>query len=248
MESSPLRTVVVTGGSRGIGRAVCRAFAGPQTRIYFNYRSGVAAAEETCELVRQHSGQAECLAADVASEEDTRRFFQRVLEDTGRVDVLVNNAGITRDGLLARMKKSDWEAVIAVNLGGVFNFTKAAVKPMMKQRAGRIVNITSVVGVSGNAGQSNYAAAKAGIIGFTKSLAKELASRNITANAVAPGFVETDMTAALSENARSAMLAMIPLNRPGTVDEVAAAVKFLASDAAAYITGQVLHVSGGLYI
>jgi len=146
------------------------------------------------------------------------------------------------------MKKSDWEEVLAVNLGGVFNFTKAAVKPMMKQRGGRIVNITSVVGVSGNAGQSNYAAAKAGIIGFTKSLAKELASRNITANAVAPGLVETDMTAALSETARAAMLALIPLNRPGTVEEVAGAVKFLASDAAAYITGQVLHVSGGLYI
>jgi 3-oxoacyl-[acyl-carrier protein] reductase len=248
MSSADFRTVVVSGGSRGIGRAVCLALSGPESRVYFNYRSDAAAAEETRDLIRRNGGQAECLCADVASESDVGRFFQKVLDDTGRVDVLVNNAGITRDGLLVRMKPADWEAVISVNLGGVFNFTKAAVKPMMRQHAGRIISITSVVGVTGNPGQANYAASKAGIIGFTKSLAKELASRNITVNAIAPGYVETDMTADLSQKARDAMLELIPLRRPGTGEEVAAAVKFLASEEAAYITGPVLHVSGGLYI
>ena len=248
MPSDTFRTVVVSGGSRGIGRAICLAFAEPGTRVYFNYRASAAAAEETRELVLKAGGNAVCLPADVGAESDVNRFFSQVIEETGTVNVLVNNAGITRDGLLVRMKTADWDAVMETNLKGVFNCTKAAAKPMIKQRAGRIINITSVVGVAGNAGQANYAASKAGIIGFTKSVALELASRNITANAVAPGYVETDMTADMTEKARTVLQTMIPLGRAGKAEEVAAAVRFLASEEAAYITGQVLHVSGGMYM
>jgi len=248
MPIDTFRTVVVSGGSRGIGRAICLAFAEPDTRVYFNYRASAAAAEETRELVLKAGGNAVCLPADVGAESDVNRFFSQVIEETGTVNVLVNNAGITRDGLLVRMKTADWDAVMETNLKGVFNCTKAAAKPMIKQRAGRIINITSVVGVAGNAGQANYAASKAGIIGFTKSVALELASRNITANAVAPGYVETDMTADMTEKARTVLQTMIPLGRAGKAEEVAAAVRFLASEEAAYITGQVLHVSGGMYM
>lgn len=242
------RTVVVTGGARGIGRAICLAFAGPDTRIYLNYSSSDAAARETQQLIVDAGGNAVALRADVAAEDEVAAFFETILSETGRLDVLVNNAGITRDGILVRMKASDWDDVLNINLKGTFNCTRIAAKAMMKQRYGRIVNITSIVGVSGNAGQANYAASKAGIVGFTKSVAKEFASRNITANAVAPGYIETDMTASMSEKARNEMLKSIPLSRAGKPEDIASVVEFLASEKASYITGQVIHVSGGMYI
>jgi len=242
------RTIVVTGGSRGIGRAICQHLAGPESVVYFNYAASDAGADETRALITAAGGRAYSTRVDVTDEEAVGAFFKTVVQATGRIDVLVNNAGITRDGLLPRMKARDWDDVINTNLKGVFNCTKFVSRTMMKQRRGRIINISSIIGVTGNAGQSNYAASKAGIIGFTKAMAKELAPRGITVNAVAPGYVETDMTEALPEKARNAMLDQIPLGRVGTVEDVAVAVGFLASDAAAYITGQVLHVSGGLYI
>ena len=246
--ASSMRTVVVTGGSRGIGRAICLAFAGPDTQIYLNYSSSDAAAKETQQLIADAGGNATAMRVNVASENEVADFFETILSETGRVDVLVNNAGITRDGLLVRMKTSDWDDVLNINLKGTFNCTKIAAKPMMKQRYGRIINITSIVGVSGNAGQANYAASKAGIVGFTKTAAKELGSRNITVNAVAPGYIETDMTASMSEKARNEMLKSIPLGRAGKPEDVASVVEFLASEKASYITGQVIHVSGGMYI
>lgn len=248
------RVIVVTGGSRGIGRAICMALAQPGIRIFFNYFSPAnaeaeeAAAAETIELVNQAGASAKGIWANVAVAAEVKAFFDRVMEEAGRIDVLVNNAGITRDNLLVRMKEAEWDAVIDVNLKGPFLCSQVAAKIMMKQRSGSIVNIASVVGVIGNFGQSNYVATKAGIIGLTKTWAKELASRGITVNAVAPGFIETDMTAALSEKAREMMLAGIPLNRPGQPEDVANAVAFLASEKASYLTGQVLHVSGGMYM
>lgn len=248
------RTIVVTGGSRGIGRSICQAFAQPGNRIYFNYfapgnpEAEEAAAAETVALIQSAGAEAVGVCADIAAPDEVDAFFKRVTEDAGRIDVLVNNAGITRDSLLVRMKESDWDAVLSVNLKGPFLCTQAAAKIMMKQRSGRIVNIASVVGVIGNAGQANYVAAKAGIIGLTKTAAKEYASRGVTVNAVAPGFIETDMTAVLPEKVRTGMLATIPLGRAGQPEDVAASVVFLASDAAAYITGQVIHVSGGMYM
>jgi 3-oxoacyl-[acyl-carrier protein] reductase len=254
MTEEQKRVVVVTGGSRGIGRAICQAFAVPGTLIFFNYFSPAApeaeeaAAAETIELVQQAGARAAGFCADVAVGEEVNSFFDKVMEAAGRIDVLVNNAGITRDNLLVRMKEAEWDAVLGVNLKGPFLCTQAAARVMGKQRSGRIVNIASIVGVIGNAGQANYVAAKAGIIGMTKTTAKEYAARGITVNAVAPGFIETDMTADLPEKARNAMLSIIPMGRPGQPDDVSAAVAFLASDAAAYITGQVLHVSGGMYM
>ena len=242
------RTVVVTGGTRGIGRAICLAFAGPDARIYFNYSSASAASSETEELVARAGGFAKGMQVNVGSEKEVESFFDKILEETGRIDVLVNNAGITRDGLLVRMKEKDWDDVLDINLKGTFICTKIVTRPMMKQRYGRIINISSVVGVSGNPGQANYVASKAGIIGFTKAVAKELASRGITVNAVAPGFVETDMTASLSEKVKESMISQIPLGRAGKPEDVAAAVLFLASEGACYITGQVMHVSGGMYM
>ncbi|MGD8368839.1 MAG: 3-oxoacyl-[acyl-carrier-protein] reductase [Desulfobacterales bacterium] len=248
------RTVVVTGGSRGIGRAICRALAAPGNTIWFNYfnpgdpESEKAAAGQTEKLVAAAGGQAASREVDVADAEQSAAFFAEVVAATGRIDVLVNNAGITRDTLLVRMKPADWDAVLAVNLKGTFFGLQAAGKVMMKQRSGRIINIASVVGVTGNAGQANYSASKAGVIGLTKTAAKELAPRGITVNAVAPGFIETDMTAVLPEKVREAMLSQVPLNRAGTPEDVAGVVRFLASDQAAYLTGQVLHVSGGMYM
>lgn len=242
------RTVVVTGGTRGIGKAICLAFAVPGTNVYFNYSSASDAAFETERMIMEAGGYAKGMQVNVCSEKEVEGFFEKILSETGRIDVLVNNAGITRDGLLVRMKEKDWDEVLDVNLKGTFICTKIAAKPMMKQRYGRIINISSVVGFSGNPGQANYVASKAGIAGFTKAVAKELASRGITANAVAPGFVETDMTASLSEKVKESMINQIPLGRAGRPEDVAAAVVFLASESAAYITGQIIHVSGGMYM
>ena len=242
------RTILVTGGSRWIGRGICLAFAHADNHIFFNYSSAGEAAAQTEKLVAEAGGSAIGVQVNVASEKEVSEFVARALDDTGRIDVLVNNAGITRDGLLVRMKESDWEDVLNINLKGTFLCIKAVTKPMMKQRYGRIINVSSVVGVSGNPGQANYVASKAGIIGLTKGVAKELASRNITANVVAPGYIETDMTADLPDKAKEAMVSQIPLGRPGTPEDIAAAVVFLASDKAAYITGQVIHVSGGMYM
>lgn len=248
MAAAIKRTILVTGGSRGIGRAVCLAFAGQGHHIYFNYASAVEAAAMTEKLAAEAGGRATGLRVNVASEKEVADFIERALDETGRIDVLVNNAGITRDGLIVRMKAADWDEVLDTNLKGAFHCIKAASKPMIKQRSGRIINISSVVGVSGNAGQANYAASKAGIIGLTKAVAKELAPRGITVNVVAPGYIETDMTAALNAKAKELMVAQIPLGRAGTPEDIAAAVLFLASDQAAYITGQILHVSGGMYM
>jgi 3-oxoacyl-[acyl-carrier protein] reductase len=242
------RTILVTGGSRGIGRGICTAFARPDCRIFFNYSSAAEAAAETEKLVADAGGRATGIQVNVASEKEVAEFVRRVLEETGRIDVLVNNAGITRDGLIVRMKETDWDDVLNINLKGTFNCIKAVTKTMMKQRSGRIINVSSVVGVSGNPGQANYVASKAGIIGLTKGVAKELASRGITANVVAPGYVDTDMTTSLSDKAKEMMISQIPLGRVGTAQDIAAAVVFLASDQAAYITGQVLHVNGGMYM
>ncbi len=248
------RTVVVTGASRGIGRSICLSLASPDTQIYFNYFSPgnpeaeEAAAADTEKLVADLGSSAVSMSVDVANAKEVEAFFEKIVDETGRVDILVNNAGITKDGLLVRMKENDWNMVLNINLKGAFTCTRLAAKIMMKQRYGRIVNIASVVGVSGNPGQANYSASKAGLIGLTKTAAKELAARNVTVNAVAPGFIETDMTAALPEKARKAMLDQVPMGRGGQPEDVAAAVKFLASDDAAYITGQVIHVNGGMYM
>ena len=248
MTGASERIVVVTGGSRGIGRAICAALSAPQTRVYFNYNSNLEAAKTTAEGIAARGGTACYHQVDVASESAVADYLATILNESGRIDVLVNNAGITRDGLLVRMKAADWDAVIDVNLKGTFNCMKVAAKAMMKQRYGRIINISSVVGVSGNPGQANYVAAKAGIIGLTKAVARELASRNITVNAVAPGYIETDMTGDLNDKAKAAMVGQIPMGRIGTPEDIAGVVAFLASAAADYITGQVVHVSGGMYM
>jgi 3-oxoacyl-[acyl-carrier protein] reductase len=242
------RTILVTGGSRGIGRGICLAFAQPGSRIYFNYASAAEAAGETEKLVADAGGKATGMRVNVASAKEVAEFVGRALDETGRVDVLVNNAGIARDGLIVRMKEADWDDVLDINLKGTFNCIKAVAKAMIKQHAGRIINVSSVVGTSGNPGQANYVASKAGIIGLTKAVAKELAPRGITANAVAPGYIATDMTTELPEKARETMVSQIPLGRVGAPGDIAAAVVFLASDGAAYITGQVIHVNGGMYM
>ncbi len=242
------QSIVVTGGSRGIGRAICLAFAGPGKSIFFNYFPEDDAAAETIKLITDKGGKAEGLCVDVVSEQDVSTFFKHIINKTGKIDVLVNNAGITKDTLIVRMKEKDWDAVMDINLKGAFICMKAAAKAMMKQRSGRIVNITSISGVSGNPGQSNYAASKAGLIGLTKTAAKELAPRGITVNAVAPGFIETDMTSALAENVKETIIKQIPLGRSGKPEDVAGVVSFLASKNGAYVTGQVIHVSGGMYI
>jgi 3-oxoacyl-[acyl-carrier protein] reductase len=254
MAEESKRVVVVTGGSRGIGRAICQSFAAPGTHLFFNYYSPAdpegeaAAAAETVGLLTRAGAAATSICANVAEKAEVVDFFKQVHESAGRIDVLVNNAGITRDSLLVRMKDDQWDAVLAVNLKGPFLCTQLAAKTMMKQRSGCIINIASVSGVIGNIGQANYAAAKSGLIGLTKTAAREYAARGVTVNAVAPGFIETDMTANLPEKVREAMLAQIPLGRAGSPEDVAGAVNFLASDAASYLTGQVIHVSGGMYM
>ena len=240
----PGQTALVTGGGRGIGRAIALALAESGVEVVVNYSSSAAAAEEVVELITASGGKGYALQANVSKEDEVDDLVKTVLERSGRLDVLVNNAGITRDGLLMRMKTSDWQAVIDLNLTGVFLCSRAVARPMLKQKSGRIINITSVVGLIGNAGQANYAAAKAGVVGLTRSTAKELASRGITVNAVAPGFIATDMTKDLDADA---ILRDIPLGTFGTQEQVAGAVRFLATDpASAYITGQVLQVDGGM--
>ena len=248
MTESADRVIVVTGGSRGIGRAICAALSASGTTVYFNYNSNLDAAKKTAGGIAAEGGKAHYHKVDVASETAVADYLGVILKEAGRIDVLVNNAGITRDGLLVRMKEADWDAVMDVNLKGTFNCMKVAAKAMMKQRYGRIINISSVVGVSGNPGQANYVASKAGIIGLTKAVARELASRNITVNAVAPGYIDTDMTGDLNDKAKEAMIGQIPLGRIGTSEDIAGVVAFLASATADYITGQVIHVSGGMYM
>ena len=240
------KTAIVTGGSRGIGRAVSLLLAREGANVAIVYAGNTAAAEETKQQAESLGAAAAVFQCDVADEQAVADMVKAVKTQFGSVDILVNNAGITRDGLLMRMKEADWQAVLDTNLTGVYHCTKAVSKLMMKQRQGAVINLSSVVGETGNAGQANYAAAKAGIIGFTKAVAKELASRNIRVNAVAPGYVETDMTAGLPDSAKEDMLRSIPLGRPATAGDVAQAVLFLASDQAKYITGQVLNVDGGM--
>lgn len=240
------RHALVTGASRGIGRAVALAFAAEGASVALNFAGNVAAAEAVRAEIESAGGKAILVPADVSDENAVEDMVKTVTEAFGSIDILVNNAGITRDGLLLRMKEEDWDAVLNTNLKGVFLCTKAVSKFMMKKRYGRIVNMASVVGVTGNASQANYAAAKAGVIGFTKAMAKELASRGITVNAIAPGFIRSDMTDVLPDKVKEAMLADIPLGRAGEPADVAKAALFLASDQAAYITGQVLKVDGGM--
>ncbi len=240
------KTALVTGASRGIGRAAALELAKAGAKVAVNFAGNRTAAEEVVSMIEAAGGQAMLVQADVGNAADVDAMVKAVVERFGRIDILVNNAGITRDNLIMRMKEEDWDAVIHTNLKGIFNCTKAVSKLMMKQRYGRIINMASVVGVMGNAGQANYAAAKAGVIGFTKSMAKELASRNITVNAVAPGYISTDMTANLTEQVRLDMQSQIPLQRLGNPEDVAAAVLFLVSPGADYITGQTLHVDGGM--
>jgi 3-oxoacyl-[acyl-carrier protein] reductase len=240
------KVAVVTGGSRGIGRAVAVSLAEAGADVAIFYAGNHAAAEETVAEIRKLGRKGLALQVDVASGEQVESAMKQVIAEFGRIDILVNNAGITRDNLLMRMKEEEWDQVINTNLKGVFLCTKAVTRTMMKQRSGRIINISSVVGVMGNAGQANYVAAKAGVIGLTKTTARELAGRGITVNAIAPGYIETDMTSVLDEEVKKQMLTAIPLGRPGTARDVAEAVKFLASDSAAYITGQTLHVDGGM--
>lgn len=237
---------IITGASRGIGRSVAIELAKAGAKIVINYAGNHAAAKEVEEAVKTIGGEALLIQADVANAEAVDQMIKQTMDAFGRIDILVNNAGITRDNLLMRMKEEDWDAVMNTNLKGVFNCTKSVSRVMMKQRSGRIINMTSVVGIMGNAGQANYAAAKAGVVGFTKSMAKELASRGITVNAIAPGFISTDMTAVLSEQVKNDLSAQIPLGRLGTPEDVAGAVLFLASGAANYITGQTINVDGGM--
>ena len=240
------KTALVTGASRGIGRAIALRLAAEGASVAINYAGNTAKAAETKAAIEAVGGKAALFQADVSDSAQVERMVAAVTEMFGTIDILVNNAGITRDGLLMRMKEEDFDAVLDTNLKGIFHVTKAVSKLMMKKRAGRIVNMASVVGILGNAGQTNYAAAKAGVIGFTKSAARELAARGITVNAVAPGFIATDMTAAMPEKAKEATLAAIPLRRMGAPEDVANAVAFLVSDQASYITGQVVKVDGGM--
>lgn len=242
------KIAVVTGGSRGIGRAVCQHLAALGATVVVNYVSNPTAADETVQSIQSVGGKAEAVQFNVAAAEETEAAFKRIIDVHGRVDILVNNAGITRDGLLMKMKEEQWDEVLNTNLKGVFLCTKAVSRVMMKQRWGRIINITSVVGFTGNAGQANYAAAKSGIVGFTRSVARELASRGITVNGVAPGYIVTDMTKDLSEEVTNTIKAEIPMGILGEADDIAGAVAYLASDEARYVTGQFIHVNGGMFM
>ena len=240
------KVALITGASRGIGRATALELAKAGAKVVINYAGNAAAAQEVLQAIQDMGGQAIAVQANIAVAAEVDELIRKTIEAFGSIDILVNNAGITRDALLMRMKEADWDAVLDTNLKGVFLCTKAVAKLMMKQRSGKIINMTSVVGLTGNAGQANYAAAKAGVVGFTKSMAKELGSRGITVNAVAPGYIATDMTEVLPDSVKEQMTSTIPLGRPGTPSDVAKAVLFLCSDAAAYITGQTLNVDGGM--
>lgn len=240
------KTALVTGASRGIGRAIALTLAAKGYAVALNYAGSQAAAEAVKGEIEAAGGKAFTIQGDVSKAEDVDRIFKTVKEEFGQLDVLVNNAGITRDGLLIRMKEESWDAVLSTDLKSDFLTIKAAAQMMMRKKKGCIINIASVVGIMGNIGQANYAAAKAGVIGLTKACAKELAARNIRVNAVAPGFIATDMTDAIPEKNKEAMLTAIPLGRMGLAEDVAKAVSFLASDDASYITGQVLKVDGGM--
>ncbi|RJR26243.1 MAG: 3-oxoacyl-[acyl-carrier-protein] reductase [Desulfobacteraceae bacterium] len=243
------RVVVVTGGSKGIGRSVAARFASEKTAIIIvHYDPDDEAAGQTLAMIEAKGSLGEIHRIDVSSFSAVGTFFEDLIKRWQRIDVLVNNAGITRDRLLMRMSEADWDAVLAVNLKSVFNCSQAVVREMIRQRSGRIVNIASVSGQIGNVGQANYAASKAGIMGFTKTIAREVASRSITVNAVAPGFIDTEMTAVLPEKVKQKFVEQIPLGRMGTPEDVAEAVYWLCSEAAAYITGQVIHVNGGMYM
>jgi 3-oxoacyl-[acyl-carrier protein] reductase len=241
------KVAIVTGASRGIGRAIALALAAQGAKVVASARNAEALAELTAEIKSQ-GGDALAVVGDVAVEDDANNLVKQAVEAYGQVDVFVNNAGITRDGLLLRMKNEDWDAVLDTNLKGAFLCTRAVAKVMSKQRSGRIINISSVVGEMGNAGQANYCASKAGLLGLTKSVARELARRNVTVNAITPGFIVTDMTEEMTDKAREAMTEQIPLGRLGSAEDIANAVIFLASDQSAYITGQVLGINGGMYM
>ena len=240
------KIAVVTGGSRGIGRAICQHLGALGATVIVNYVSNPTAADETVKSITDNGGTAEAAQFNVGVTAEIEAAFKKIIDDHGRVDILVNNAGITRDGLLMKMKEEQWDEVLDTNLKGAFLCTKAVTRSMMKQRSGRIINITSVIGYAGNAGQANYAAAKAGLVGFTKSVARELASRGITANSVAPGYIVTDMTKDLSEAVSETIKSEIPMGVLGEADDVAGAVAYLASDGARYVTGQCIHVNGGM--
>ena len=249
MSNSSSRVVVITGGSRGIGRSVSFKFAEEKAKIIIvHYDPDDDASKETVKALAQRGVKAENYKVDVSSHEAVDVLFKEILSRFEKIDVLVNNAGIIRDTLLMRMNEEEWDTVIGVNLKGVFNCTHAVIRAMIKQRGGRIVNISSVVGQIGNAGQANYAASKAGIMGFTKTVAREVAVRGITVNAIAPGFIDTEMTAGLTEKVKENFIRQIPAGRFGKPEDVAEAVYWLCSDAASYVTGQIVHVNGGLYM
>ena len=240
------QVAIVTGASRGIGAAIAKRLGEDGFRVVVNYAGSEAKANEVVEAIKANGGQAIAIQADVAKSDDVKTLVKTTLDTFGQIDCLVNNAGITRDGLLMRMKEADFQDVLATNLSGAFLTSQAVTRPLLKSKAGRIINIASVVGITGNAGQANYAAAKAGLIGLTKSVARELASRHVTVNAVCPGFIQTDMTDALTDAQREATLGQIPFNRFGQVEDVANLVSFLASNEAAYVTGQTIAVDGGM--
>jgi len=240
------RVAVVTGSSRGIGRAIAAKLASQGAKVVVNYNSSEDAANEVVDQIAAEGGEAIAIGADVKEADQAKALINSALDRFGRLDILVNNVGITRDTLLMRMKEADWDIVMETNLKGTFNCTKTAQRPMIKQRYGRIINITSVSGIAGQVGQANYSASKAGMIGFTKAMAKELGARNITVNAVAPGYVPTDQTADLPEELIGYILDLTPMRRPGTAEEIANAVAFLASEEAGYVSGQVLGVDGGM--
>jgi 3-oxoacyl-[acyl-carrier protein] reductase len=242
------RTAVVTGGSRGIGRAISLELADADTSVYFNYLSNKAEADKTIRLIKEAGGCGYAFKADISVFEEVKTFFDKIFQHTEKIDVLVNNAGISKDGIIPLLKEDDWDKTININLKGAFLCSKIAVKKMLRQKYGRIINISSVVGFTGNPGQAAYSASKAGIIAFTKSAAQEFASRNITVNAVAPGFIDTDMTKTLPEKVQKEIAAKIPLGKIGENKNVADAVKFLSSEKASYITGQTIHVNGGMYM